>query len=146
MLFITALVLGGCQTVASVVEKKTIIDFEISEEVNPDLEDRPSPVVVRLYELSARTRFDRQDFFALYDDSKKALGEDLIKSTEYEFLPGSKTKHVLDLDADTRYVAAVVEFRQYEQARWKSIENIEQEQNNLLLVNVDRLSINLKRL
>ena len=76
MVWLTAVaLLSGCSTVNSVVPPSTDLDFKVSKQVNPDPNGRPSPLVVRIYELSSRSVFDSQDFFALYDNPDQVLSQ-----------------------------------------------------------------------
>ena len=43
---------------------------------NPDATGRPSPVVVRVYQLKTDVAFKGAEFFALFDDDMKVLGPD----------------------------------------------------------------------
>src|SRR5262249_58169575 len=46
--------------------------------VNPDRGGRPSPIVVRVYELKAVAAFNGADFFALYDKEQETIRGDLV--------------------------------------------------------------------
>ena len=48
---------SGCKTINAVVPPSTDITFNASADINPDINDRPSPVVVKIFELSSRTIF-----------------------------------------------------------------------------------------
>ncbi len=49
-----------------------------SADTNPDDTGRPSPVVVRVYQLKADAAFAGAEFFPLFDDDQKVLGAELI--------------------------------------------------------------------
>ena len=57
-------------------------------DANPDASGRPSPIVLRLYQLKADAAFVDSDFFPLFDDDKRALGADLVSREEMELAPG----------------------------------------------------------
>ena len=57
----------GCSTMNQFVPPSTELIINVSENVNPDTSERPSPVVMKIFELSSRTIFDTQDFFSLYE-------------------------------------------------------------------------------
>ena len=77
----------GCSTVNKFVPPSTDLKINVSKNVNPDTSDRPSSVVMKIFELSSRTIFDTQDFFSLYDTPEKILGPDLLKKDELELQP-----------------------------------------------------------
>lgn len=66
------LVLGGCSAL-SPYSKLTKLDLELhgSDRLNPDLNGRPSPIVLRLLELKHPVAFENGDFFALYQRPKE---------------------------------------------------------------------------
>ncbi len=82
MLAVLAL-LAGCSTL-SPYSRLTKLDLALSagERVNPDLNGRPSPVVVRLFELKHPVAFENADFFSLYERPKETLDPDLVTSEE----------------------------------------------------------------
>ena len=45
---------------------------------NPDINGRPSPVVIAVYQLKSPDGFLNGDFFSVYDPKGAALGEDLL--------------------------------------------------------------------
>ena len=83
------LVLGGCSAL-SPYSKLTKLDLELhgSDRLNPDLNGRPSPIVLRLLELRHPVAFENGDFFALYQRPKEALAPDPVTSEELELRPG----------------------------------------------------------
>ena len=49
-----------------------------ASDVNPDATGRPSPIVVRVYQLRADAAFAAADFFALFDEEQQTL-EDVVE-------------------------------------------------------------------
>ncbi|MGF1702371.1 type VI secretion system lipoprotein TssJ [Photobacterium makurazakiensis] len=119
------IVIVGCTVANYVVPAYTSLNFNISSDVNPDLNGRPSPIVVKVYELSSRTLFDNQDFFSLYDDPKYVLGPDLIEKNEFEFSPKSQYEYKLKLSPGVRYAGIIVAYQDIENARWREVVNID---------------------
>ena len=68
--------LGGCASL-SPYSDTTKLDLKLaaSEDLNPDLRGRPSPIVVRLLELKNPSSFNNADFFSLYQRPKDFKGE-----------------------------------------------------------------------
>ena len=81
--------LTACSNV-SWLRSPTSIDAQIlaSFEINPDANGRPSPLVVRIYELKSISAFNDADFFKLYDEEVATLGGDLLSREEFELTPG----------------------------------------------------------
>ena len=56
-------------------------------DTNPDSAGRPSPVVIRVYQLRTDAAFSKVEFFALFDDDQKVLGQELISRDEFVLAP-----------------------------------------------------------
>src|SRR5689334_22078541 len=59
-----------------------------SAQVNPDARKRPSPVVVRVFELKAPTLFEQADFVSLFEKEQAVLGAELVAREEFVLRPG----------------------------------------------------------
>jgi type VI secretion system protein VasD len=77
-----------------------------SADANPDDTGRPSPVVVRVYQLKADAAFAGAEFFPLFDDDQKVLGAE---------------KRIVEVAVsdDARFVGAVAAFRDIRNAEWR---------------------------
>ncbi|MDA8660776.1 type VI secretion system lipoprotein TssJ [Luminiphilus sp.] len=101
---------------------KVSLNLVASNSVNPDLEGRPSPVVVQIYRIRAADAFNNARFFELYDDAEQVLGQDLVGVTEIEMSPDSnRTLSVEGMTADTRYIGVLAAYRDIDEARWRAI-------------------------
>ena len=89
-------------------------------DMNPDPQGRPSPVVVRIYQLQSVVKFNNADFFALYDDAATVLGADLIGFDEFTLRPGQLIEYQTELKATARFVGIVAAFRDITSAQWRS--------------------------
>jgi type VI secretion system protein VasD len=88
---------------------------------NPDASGRPSPVVVRVYQLRTDTAFTNVEFFALFDDDKKALGEALISRDEFVLAPSEQRMLDVSVAGETRFVGAIAAFRDIRNAQWRAL-------------------------
>ena len=97
------------------------LTLQAAADVNPDAANRPSPVVVRVYLLKGDTLFNAADFFALYDDEKSALKDDLIaKSTEFTLRPGESIPVPEFVPSpDARFLGVIAAYRDYRSAQWR---------------------------
>ena len=68
------------QPVAPVVLDPVTLQVTLvaSEDVNPDIRGRASPLSVRIMELRSRSAFDASDFFSLYEREQATLGTELL--------------------------------------------------------------------
>lgn len=90
-----------------------------SADTNPDAGGRPSPVVVRIYQLKADTAFMGADFFALFDDEMKVLGAELIGRDEFVMAPAERRSVDVNVSPDARFVGVVAAYRDIRNAQWR---------------------------
>jgi len=95
--------------------------MEAVETVNPDGQGRPSPLVIKIYQLKASDKFELADFFALFDNAEATLGGDLLAVEDVMMSPGDTKPYEGAFDPQTRYIGVVAAYRDINQAKWKSI-------------------------
>ncbi len=95
--------------------------FVVSAEANPDASGRPSPIVVRLFQLSEEGEFASADFFEVYDKEQEVLGSSLLSREEYVLAPGETRNVEVALDAQARYLGVLAAFRDIRAARWRAV-------------------------
>ena len=139
-------VISGCFSKDPPAAPATIINAEVlaSDVINPDGEGRPSPIVVRLYELKTLGTFNTVDFFPLYKDEAATLGDDLVYREEFSLIPGGKRLYNRTPAADTQYLAVIAAFRNIDQATWKAAVPIPVERITNLIIQLDRLSVSIR--
>ncbi len=119
----------------------TELQFEIAKNINPDQNGNPSPVVVRIHQLSSRTVFDNNDFFALYEDPEGTLSVDLLGKDQFVFKPGDELDHKMQLESNTKFIGILAAYRDIENARWRAVIKVDPKQDKKFLIALDRLSI-----
>jgi len=138
------LFLTGCSTVNYIVPPSTDLEINVAKDVNPDINGRPSPVVIRVFELSSRAVFDTQDFFSLYGNAEKALGPDLLKKDEIELQPGQKLDYKMKLNQNTRFIGIIVAYRDIDKAKWRAVIKADPTGYDDVRVNVESIATYLK--
>lgn len=133
--------LGGCVVANSIAEPETQLQIEPAININPDARDRPSPLVIRVYELSAENAFQNSDFFKLYDDAEHALGKDLISVDDIVVRPGKVHKHPMSLDSRTRYIGVLAAFRDIQNAEWRVLFEADPRGYDTINLTIDRLAL-----
>ncbi|WP_342113431.1 type VI secretion system lipoprotein TssJ [Pseudoduganella sp. OTU4001] len=118
-------------------------NITVAADVNPDARGRPSPVVIRLYELKALGGFQNGDFFSLFERGKEVLGADVLASEEMVLRPGDKKRMDRQLQPDTRFVAAVAAFRDLDRAVWRASVAIAPNQTVPITINLKTREISI---
>jgi type VI secretion system protein VasD len=98
---------------------KAPMTLAASADTNPDATGRPSPVVVRVYQLRTDAAFAGSDFFALFADEQKVLGPELISRDEFVLAPAERRSMDVTLSGEARYVGAIAAFRDIRNAEWR---------------------------
>jgi type VI secretion system protein VasD len=87
-------------------------------DANPDAAGRPSPVVVRVYQLKGDAAFAGAEFFGLFDDEQQALGAEFLSRSEFVLAPSELRAVDVKLAADARFVGVAAAFRDIRNAEW----------------------------
>jgi type VI secretion system protein VasD len=128
---------GGDKTV------KLEASVEAAENVNPDPGGRPSPVVVRVYQLRSLDVFKAADFFAIYDSEVATLGQTFVRRDEFELQPGAKAEYAEEIDPSTRYIGVLAAFRDLDNARWRSSIHLPDEKKIYLRIDLENLAVSV---
>lgn len=110
-------------------------------QLNPDARMRPSPVVVRVYELKSAAQFNSADFLSLYDKDQSVLGGDVVTREEFVLRPGEKKAINKLLPAETKFIGVVAAFRELDSARWRGLVPIAPNKDNTMTISLDSVSI-----
>lgn len=118
---LAALVLmAGCASLSPYSHvTKLNLKLTASDRLNPDLNGRPSPIVVRLFELKHPVSFENADFFSLYERAREALAPDMVASEEMELRPGETVELKLSVEEGSRYVGVLAAYRDLSDTRWR---------------------------
>lgn len=100
---------------------KLDLTLSASDELNPDLNGRPSPIVLRLLELKHPVAFEHADFFSLYERASDILKRDLVAIEEIELRPGERLVLKLRVEAGSRYVGVLAAYRDLPQTQWRQV-------------------------
>ena len=114
--------LSGCSSLSPYSTlTKLNLTLTASDQLNPDLHGRPSPVVVRLIELKHPVAFENADFFSLYERAKDSLAPDLVASEELEMRPGETVSLKLSVEEGSRYVGVLAAYRDLSGSQWRYV-------------------------
>ncbi|MBK7648455.1 MAG: type VI secretion system lipoprotein TssJ [Betaproteobacteria bacterium] len=119
------------------------ITFQATATVNPDSRGRPSPVVVRLFELKSLAAFEAADFFSLYERDKETLGSELLAREEIQLHPSEQLRVDRQTQSETRYVAVIAAFRGLERAVWRGSVAVSEHKTTPLMIRTDSNKISI---
>jgi type VI secretion system protein VasD len=114
-------------------------------QVNPDARRRPSPVVVRVFELKAPTLFEQADFVSLFEKDQAVLAAELVSREEFVLRPGESKPISKPLSPDTKFIGVMAAFRELERARWRAVVPVVAGKKNVLEIGLDGIVVQAKR-
>jgi len=118
---------SGCSFLKPDKREELPVPLEITlgaaERVNPSVNGRPSPIAVRLFELTKETKFSAAGYVDLMaEDAKTALGEELLTSEEFVLLPGEVRVIRKHAALDSRFLGIVAGYRDLSGSTWRAVE------------------------
>ena len=96
------------------------LSFKVVASVNPDLHGRPSPIVVRIYELKSAAHFEQATFFDLQDKDQIALAGDMVAREELVLRPGETRVVSRKGSIDGRFIGLLAGYRDLEHSIWRA--------------------------
>ena len=111
------LILSGCggPKLSTGEREKLPIPLEITlgalENVNPTEDGRPSPVVVRVFELANDSRFQIADYYELMAQGAVSLEGDVLSSEEHILIPGEVRLVRKRASLQSKYLGIVAGYR-----------------------------------
>ncbi|CZF78289.1 Type VI secretion lipoprotein [Grimontia celer] len=98
------------------------IKIDAASNINPNVDDLPSPVEVRVYQLADSEAFNQADFIQIYNDDQSTLKAGLLlKRYLPSVMPGGSELEVIPMSPETKFVGVIVAFANYREANNKVI-------------------------
>jgi type VI secretion system protein VasD len=115
--------------------------IQASAQINPSASKRPSPLLVRIYELKSAAAFNAADFMSLYQRDQAELAADMLAKEEFVLAPGETKTFAKTLAPDTRFLGVVAAYRDLEHAKWRSVVAIQPSQPQKVMVKAGELAV-----
>ncbi|SAK83006.1 putative lipoprotein [Caballeronia calidae] len=113
------LLFAGCGATEHPVAVPYAITVDVAPDVNPDAYRKPSPIVLKVFQLRALSSFESSDFFSLQDKPENVLGADLLGTDRIILRPGdTRTLHYRG-NVEAGALGIVAEYRVLEKNRWR---------------------------
>jgi type VI secretion system protein VasD len=138
------LVVTGCGRDRPPPPTTVSVVLQATPEVNPDRNNRASPLLVRVYELRSAGVFESSDFFTLLEQDSAVLGADQIGRWEYQLEPGERAVLDAEFRAGSGYIGVVAAYRDIEHARWRALHPLVMHRANDFEVTLDRLEVSIR--
>jgi type VI secretion system protein VasD len=114
--------LGGCGSPPKPPPPTTVDGaIQASPQLNLSVNQRPSPLLLRVYELKSSSTFNSADFMSLYQGDQAALAADLVAREEIMLQPGERRPYKKTLGADTKFIGVFGAYRNLEKATWRAV-------------------------
>ncbi|CAO3444207.1 type VI secretion system lipoprotein TssJ [Azospirillum largimobile] len=137
--------LAACSSAPPPPPPPTTIQLTVvgAKALNPDPNGRPSPVMLRLYQLGPSDAFANADFFQVIDQDKATLGPTLLDRQELAVPPDSRQTVTVQPKPDVKTLAVAAAFRAYEEAGWRAMQPIEPNKANSFVLTATASTITL---
>jgi type VI secretion system protein VasD len=132
-------VAAGCSSGPPLVRGAITVD----PTTNPDLRGRPSPVVVRVYELKSLGAFNGADFFSLFEKEQEVLGGELVGREEFHLSPAETRPYQRQLQPDTKFIGVVAAFRDLEGSLWRQAVPVPAQRRATVTIGLERQAVKL---
>jgi len=98
-----------------------VLDVHAARGMNPTAAGQGAPLLVRIYELSAKGRFMEADLSRLLADDRSELAADLLAREEARFVPGEQRRIETTLNPGTRELGVLAAYRNTDGITWRTV-------------------------
>ena len=123
--------------------KKETMDMQVTAtaDVNPDMQGRPSPIILHIMELSSDEQFSRLDYMGLTQPSGAGLGADLLGKNQLVLQPGDTKALPMELNPMTSAIGLVAGYRDIDNAAWRKVIPITQGSTKGISITLEQTQI-----
>lgn len=136
---------AACASLFGPAPTELELSIEASPHLNPNTEGRPSPIVLRIYELNDISAFENSDFFTLYDAESEALGKFIVFKQELEIKPGQKLKLERKAKDEARHLAVLAAYRDLDNSRWRGSLELIPHKKSKIMIHLGSLSVSVTK-
>jgi len=123
--------------------KETSVEMTLAagNQLNPNAQRRPSPVVVRVFDLKTPAGFDAATYEGLFERDRETLAADLVARDEFTLNAGEGKRIERKLAPETKVIAVAVAFRELERAAWRTTVAVKPNTKNRINVALDGVTV-----
>ncbi|NRD72404.1 type VI secretion system lipoprotein TssJ [Shewanella sp. VB17] len=138
------LVLTGCSLWRDPVEPKLFLDIQAELNINPNVDQKVSPVELRVYQLSDSQAFSRANFMQIFHGEQGVLKANLLVVRRLaSVMPGEQRQEVIPLSAQTKFIGVIAGFSNYREAKNKVLYQIIDTQDTAIKVSLDGINLSI---
>lgn len=139
---LTGVLSGAAPALAA---EPTIVELTVvgGPGLNPNADGRASPIVVRIFELAATTRFEAADYVALFERPGADLKREVVAQNEFVLRPGGIEEQNRTLQPQVQMLGIAAAFRDLDHAQWRLTIPVTPGRRNFVLVHLERNSIRI---
>ncbi len=141
VMVVMASVIAGCASAPPPTPTEITGMLQASAQINPSVSKRPSPLLVRVYELKSATAFNNADFVSLYQRDAAELGAEMVGREEFTVNPGDSRPLTKMGAPETRFVGVFAAFRDLDHAKWRGVVAIQPGLKQRIVISAEELSI-----
>jgi len=120
------------------------VRISASTDVNPNIDSRPSPVILHVFELASIDGFYSLEYSDLTQNEAAKLGGDKISKTQIILTPGDFKEISLQLDERVSYLGFVAGYRDIEHSKWRVDQEIIPGKTDWISVIVEKEQIKIE--
>lgn len=119
------------------------IVLQATDTVNPDPNNRASPLALRLFQLKSELQFANSGLYSLLDNSDPSLSSELISVKNLILRPGQRVEMSITLDAQASHLGIVGSYRNIDAAQWRAVYAFDAKPKQTVQVTADRLAVSI---
>lgn len=113
-----------------------------SSNLNPDVKNISSPLMLTFYELESAEKFLKYDYWTLMENAGTNLSRDLVSQSKQIIVPLQKQTYKIVFDKDTKFLGVVGQFRNIDNNNsWKYVINLDQNEDNFRELRIEDFNI-----
>mgnify|MGYP002712244666 CR=1 FL=1 len=102
-------------------KKVIVLELIATEDLNPDINGRPSPVAITVYQLANISGFLKGDYMSLTENGRQLLGKDLLAIHTLNLHPGQRLALEYPVAERESAFGVVVGYRIIDASGWQLI-------------------------
>jgi len=140
---LTIAMLGLLSACAGGPPPREALDMQVNAtaDVNPDMQGRPSPVILHILELGSTEQFNRLDYMGLTQPSGAGLGGDLLGKNQMVLQPGESKALPMELNPLTTAIGLVAGYRDIDNAVWRKVIPVKQGSTKGISITLEQTQI-----